>query len=75
MTAEEALNDKEADKWRMAMDSEINSHKVNITWTLQNLPKAGKLFNRDGFLKENTTKMIDAIKYGWSQKDIDKDMV
>lgn len=41
-TAEEALNDKEAEKWKAAMSSEMNSHKVNNTWTLQNLPKSGK---------------------------------
>lgn len=41
-TAEEALNHSEAEKWKAAMDSEMNSHQVNNTWTLQNLPNGRK---------------------------------
>lgn len=41
-TAEQALNDENADKWKDAMDCEMNSHKANNTWTLQHLPKGRK---------------------------------
>lgn len=41
-TAKEALSDENAEKWKAAMDSEMNAHKINNTWTICDLPKGRK---------------------------------
>lgn len=37
-TVNEALACDEAEKWKNAMDDEMNSHKLNNTWTLVQQP-------------------------------------
>lgn len=42
ITAKEALADVNAEKWKAAMNSEMNAHKINKTWSLCHLPKGRK---------------------------------
>lgn len=51
LTYNEALESKEVDKWKAAMDEEMESLKQNETWELRNLPEDRKAISNNGFLK------------------------
>lgn len=73
VTVEQAINGQDANNWKRAMDEEINSHGVNNTWSLTELPQGRKAIkSRWVFkLKENSNeKRFKArlVAKGFSQK-------
>lgn len=46
-----------SDKWRKAMDAEIEAIKRNDTWELIDLPEGGKKLELSGFIRLNLMKM------------------
>lgn len=54
VTFEEAVK---SEKWRQAMDQEIQAIKRNDTWELMALPPGGKTIGVSGFLRQSSTKM------------------
>jgi hypothetical protein len=74
-TYDEAINDKDATQWKMAMESEIDSMSVNGVWTLVDLPEGIKpIGNRWVFKrKRGPTGKVETFKArlvakGYTQK-------
>lgn len=59
----EAKKDPDAEHWKLAMDEEIESHKVNGTWTLQNLPPGRKAIPSKWVYKHKRNQDGEIIRY------------
>ncbi|KAL0367227.1 UNVERIFIED_CONTAM: Retrovirus-related Pol polyprotein from transposon TNT 1-94 [Sesamum radiatum] len=72
---EEALGSSKSDKWKIAMEEEINSVMKNKTWTLVPKPKDTSIVNCKWLFKmkqenESTRYKVRLVGKGFAQKEV-----
>lgn len=62
-TYEEAISCEDSDKWRLAMQEEINALKCNNTWDLVTLPKNAKIVDNKWVFRIKTSSDGKPLRY------------
>lgn len=75
ITVEEALNSKDGDKWKLAMEEELESFRVNNTWSFVQLPAGKQTVKTKWIFKTKRDREGNIVRYkarfvakGFSQK-------